>query len=202
MNWIPSPNIRYFQWEGDDDQHFKIRALSHPRTSEPLVVIVDLGNPTPINGVYHNDTYTVEYRQADGWDLGIGTDGNVPQSVRSKGGAVFVHQYLAVSGRPSTLINGAYAGALLPCNTMILGNGARYITVDDFDLADGSANVSIGFGSGHFKPCVLDSTRAEKPQQLHHPMIHGGSETYPAHPPRIMKPYAEQEPIGIPKPPK
>ena len=152
MGWIPSANQREFQFEGDDEQTFKLRALSHPRGTDPLVVLLKLGTDTPFD-----DVYTVEYRQGDGWDRGFVTDvNNSPAAVQASGGTVLVHQWRPVGGPTSTLINGSFAGALQPCNTLVLHNGARYITVDSFDIADGSATVKIGFGRGKFRQCFRD----------------------------------------------
>jgi hypothetical protein len=147
MGWLPADNQRRFQFEGDE-QVFKIRALSHARRAEPLVVIVETGDPRPFEGIY-----TVEYRQGDGWDGGFATDASVPEAVRSSGGTVLVHQYRPVGSPGSTLINGAFAGALQTCNTLVLGNGARHVTVQSMDTTDASATVSIGFGPGKFVPC-------------------------------------------------
>jgi hypothetical protein len=146
--WLPADNQRQFQFEGENEQLFKIRALSHARRGEPLVVIVETGDQRPFEGIY-----TVEYRQGDGWDLGFATDTNTPAKVRETGGVVMVHQYRPVGAPTSTLVNGAFAGAMQPCDTLVLGNGARYVTVKAFDTADGSATVAIGFGRGKFTPC-------------------------------------------------
>jgi hypothetical protein len=148
MAWMPADNQRRFQFEGDSEQVFKIRALSHAGRGEPLVVIVETGDPRPFEGIY-----TVEFRQGDGWDLGFATDTSTPAKVRASGGVILVHQYRPVGAPTSTLVNGAFAGAMQPCDTMVLGNGARYVTVKDFDTADGSATVAIGFGRGKSTPC-------------------------------------------------
>jgi hypothetical protein len=152
MAWIPADNQRRFQFEGDDEQTFNLRALSRPRGKDPLVVLLEVGTNTPFD-----DVFTVEYRQGDGWDRGFVTDvNNAPAAVRESGGTVLVHQFRPVGGPTSTLVNGSFAGALQPCDTLVLGGGARYITVERFDLADGSATVSIGFGRGKFKRCFKD----------------------------------------------
>lgn len=153
MGWIPGENQRRFQNEGDE-QTFKIRALSRARGAEPLVVILGTGSQTPFEGLY-----TVEYRQGDGWDRGFVTSPGSPRAVRSSGGTVLVHQFRPAGAPASTLINGAFAGALQPCNTLVLvgfGGVPFHITVKSFDIADGSATVSIGFGRGEFAPCFGD----------------------------------------------
>jgi hypothetical protein len=160
MGWIPGENQRHFQNEGDE-QTFKIRALSRPRGTEPLVVILDTGSQVPFEGLY-----TVEYRQADGWDRGFVTSdvtGAIPPpAVQASGGTVLVHQFRLAGAPASTLINGAFAGALVPCNSMVLvgfGGVTFHIRVKSFDLADGSATVSIGFGREKFVPCFSDVVR-------------------------------------------
>lgn len=148
MGWIPAGRRSEFQLEGDNEQAFTIRALSHPKGSDPLVVTLDVGSAEPFGGLY-----TVEYRQGDGWDRGFVSNTDSPQAVRSSGGAVFVHQYRPAGEPASTLINGAFAGALQPCNTLVLvglGGATFYVTVKSFDIADGSATVSIGRGRGKF----------------------------------------------------
>ena len=105
MGWIPGENQRHFQNEGDE-QTFKIRALSRPRGTEPLVVILDTGSQAPFEGLY-----TVEYRQGDGWDRGFVTGAIPPPAVQASGGTVLVHQFRLAGAPASTLINGAFAGA-------------------------------------------------------------------------------------------
>jgi hypothetical protein len=154
MGWLPGQNQRRFQNEGDE-QTFKIRALSHPRAGEPLVVILDVGSQVPFEGIY-----TIEYRQADGWDLGFATSTNSPPAVRASRGTVLVHQFRLAGVPASTLVNGAFGGVLQPGNTLVLtgfGGVTFHVTVNSFDLADGSANVSIGFGRGRFAPHLSDT---------------------------------------------
>jgi len=169
MGWIPADNQRRFQFEGDPEQLFKIRALSHARRGEPLVVIVETGDQRPFEGIY-----TVEYRQGDGWDLGFATDMNTPTKVRASGGVVLVHQYRPVGAPTSTLVNGAFNGAMQPCDTMVLGNGARYITVKAFDTSDGSATVAIGFGRGKSMLCFRNIlTKQFETRGVHAPLPFG-----------------------------
>jgi hypothetical protein len=153
MGWIPGQNQRRFQNEGDE-QTFTIRALSRPRGAEPLVVILDIGSQVPGEGMY-----TVEYRQGDGWDRGFVTNAGSPLTVRDNGGAVLLHQFRLTGAPASTLINGAFAGALQPCNTVVLtgfGGVVFHVAVTNFDLPDGSATVSIGFGRGRSRLCLGD----------------------------------------------
>lgn len=154
MGWIPADNQRRFQIEGDNEQTFKLRALSHARGADPLVVILNVGGPGPFDGIY-----TVEYRQGDGWDRGFVSSGNSPLVVRSSRGTVLVHQYRPVGAPASTLMNGAFAGALQPCNTLVvfgIDRSTYHVRVNSFDIADGSATVSIGVGRGKYVPCLLD----------------------------------------------
>jgi hypothetical protein len=156
QGWIPSDNIRRFQNEGDE-QIFTLRALSHARAKEPLVVLLDVGSETPFEGVY-----AIEYRQADGWDAGFAKDVNAPATVRASQGTVLVHQFRAAGAPASRLINGAFAGALQPFDTMILtgvGGVTFHVRVLKFDTANGSATVSIGFGRGIFVPKPGDTVK-------------------------------------------
>jgi hypothetical protein len=157
MNWIPGTNQRRFQEDGDE-QTFTIRALSHPRVSDPLVVILQVGSYNWYEGIY-----TVEYRQGDGWDRGFVSDPTSPAVVRSSGGTVLVHQFRPVGAPASTLIEGPYASALQPCNTLVLiglGGASYHVTVTKFDIADGSATVAIGHGRG--KPICARITNPER----------------------------------------
>jgi len=153
LGWIPQNNQRRFDFEEGGEQKVRLRALSRPRGAEPLVFVLNIGQG-PFDG-----TYTVEYRQGDGWDLGFVTDPNSLATVRASRGAVFVHQYRLAGAPTSTLINGAFSGALQPCNTLVLsgfGGTVYHVTVESFDVADGAAQVSIGSGRGKYLPCVKD----------------------------------------------
>ena len=129
------------------------------------MVILDVGSQVPFEGIY-----TVEYRQGDGWDRGFVTDADAPATVRLRQGAILVHQFRLAGAPASTLINGAFAGALQPCNSLILtgfGGVTFHITVKGFDTADGSATVSIGFGREVFAPCFRDTLNNPT-----HPPVH------------------------------
>ena len=146
--WIPPANQRRFD-ERTKEQTFTIRALSHPRGDEPLVVWLDVRGTNKESGLY-----TVEYRQADGWDRAFAS-ADVPEAVRKNGGAVLVHKFGGEGTPASTLIHKgkiaeANRGALLPMNTISLAGsaGSYYIRVVKFDRADGSATVQIGHGNG------------------------------------------------------
>ena len=182
MGWIPADNQRHFQFEGEE-QVFKLRALSHARRSDPLVVTVDPGASRPFQGYY-----TVEYRQGDGWDRGFATSGNAPIKVRSSGGVVMVHQYLPLgSPTDSTLINGAFGGAMQPCDTIVLDNGAHHVTVQSFDLTDGSATVSIGFGTGRTVPCFRNTVTNQSETQTAHAQLPRGQTTVTNTPPPVIQ---------------
>jgi len=199
MGWIPADNQRRFQFEGDDNQTFKLRALSRPRGTEPLVVLLAIGTDTPFDEIY-----TVEYRQGDGWDLGFVTDPRAPAAVVASGGAVFVHQWRPVGTPTSTLINGSFAGALQPCDTLVLHNGARYVTVDEFNVADGSATISIGFGRGKFKYCFRPSDRIKHDKRAvgsRLPAESDGLKEQSDRPLRVLPPRTSAPDKGPPLPP-
>lgn len=147
MGWMNTSNQRRY-FNDSPEQTFTLRALSRARGDDALVVIVQTDDPRPFEGVY-----TVEYRQGDGWDRGFSTDPSSPEKVRTSGGVVLVHQYRPVGAPSSTLIDGAFSGALQPCDTLVLGNGARNIHVSSFDTRDGSAIVTVGAGRGRYFPC-------------------------------------------------
>ena len=150
MNWLPSDNQRHFHIEGGE-QKFRLRALSRARGSEPLVAVLNVGGAGPFDGIY-----TIEYRQGDGWDRGFVTSPGAPLTVRSSGGTVLVHAYRPAGAPASQLINGAFAAALQPCNTLVVpgsGGTVYHVTVESFDVPDGAAQVSIGSGRGTFRPC-------------------------------------------------
>jgi M6 family metalloprotease-like protein len=153
MGWIPNANQRTFQPDGGE-QIFTIRALSHPQADQPLVVLLDIGF-LPLT-----DVYTVEYRQGDGWDLGIvsryiGVDGGppVPPVPQSQGGAVLVHQYQFGGNSPAVLIETSDGGAIPPGKTLVLTSPVSpddvyHVTVKSIDTLNATAIVSIGPGRG------------------------------------------------------
>lgn len=161
MGWLPSANIRHFQVEAGE-QTFKLHALSHPRAGEPMAVIVPLASQQGASGFV-----TVEYRQADGWDRGFVDAGG---EVAKSGGAVLVHRANTSSITPlSTLIQTPLRGAITPCRKLVFsGDGGLvfHVTAESFDLKDGSAIVSMGFGNtGKFVACPKDSiTNSNKPK--------------------------------------
>jgi hypothetical protein len=153
MGWLPSLNIRNFQVEGGE-QTFKLRALSRPRAGEPMVIVVPVASQQGASGFV-----TVEYRQNDGWDKGFAT-ARRPEVLKN-GGAVLVHRANTATAQPlSWLIENTTNGALGPCGKLVFNGDdgiVFHVTVENFDLADGSATVSMGFGrSGKILRCVTD----------------------------------------------
>lgn len=155
--WLPPANLRWFD-QRLSEQTFTIRALSHPRGNEPLAVLLAVNGSGPSDGVY-----TVEYRQADGWDRAFAS-GGAPERVLENGGAVLVHRF-GGEGAPvstvikrgnrtapdSTPIEGVNRGALLPPADILTIDGSAgsyWIRVVKFDRADGSATITIGHGKG------------------------------------------------------
>lgn len=175
--WLPAANQRRFQFEGDPEQLFTIRALSRPRPDAAMAVIVETGDPRPFEGIY-----TVEYRQAEGWDRGFATDPSSPVRVRDAGGVVIVHQYRPAGFPASTLVTGPFNGAMEKCQTLVLGNGARYVTVKDINTAEGTATVAIGFGRGKRELCFRDLITNEYKARPVHEALPAG--TGPARPPQ------------------
>ncbi len=82
-------------------------------------------------------------------------------AVRTNGGAVLVHRANTATAEPlSTLIQTPLGGAIVPCGKLVFegdGGVTFHVTVESFDLADGSATVSMGFGrTGKFVVCKKD----------------------------------------------
>ncbi len=149
IGWIPSANQKRYSIEDGGDQVFKLRALSHATESDTLVVILNVG------ATAFDATYTVEYRQGDGWDAGFVSHPNSPAKVRTQGGTVLVHQFRMAGAPASTLINGAYGGPLQPGDTLVVpgfGGTVYHVTVKTIDIPDGSATVVIGSGRGPALP--------------------------------------------------
>lgn len=143
LGWLPAANQSRFNLNRGE-QIFTINALSHPKPEAPLVVLLDIGESV------FQDLYTVEYRQADGWDLGISSLA-APFTAQSQGGAVLVHRYRSGEPHPVTLLGNADMGAREPGNTLVLTNiagHAFHITVKNIDTTNGTATVSIGSGRG------------------------------------------------------
>ena len=166
MAWLPAENQRRFQFEGEAEQIFKIRALSRPRANEAMVVIVDTDDPGISQGVY-----TIEYRQGEGWDRGFATDLSTPAKVRESGGVVLVHRYRPVGAPTSTLVTSNFNGAMQPCDMLQLSGVSRYVTVKDFDVAEGTATVAVGFGRGKRPICFRNIlTNAVETRGVHAPL--------------------------------
>jgi hypothetical protein len=146
MDWLSADNKAFYKAEQGGEQTFTIQALSHARAGQPLVVIVPLPS---LQGA--SQYVSVEYRQIDGWDAGFNNS-------RAKGGAVLVHRGNSSPAGPlSMLIENPAGGELQPCGKLVFGldNGfVFHVSAESFNLANGSATVSMGFGSkGKFLSC-------------------------------------------------
>jgi hypothetical protein len=144
MGWLPDRRFETFQFSEDgSEQIFTLGALSHPNAGDKLGIIVALGI-RPGDGAY-----TIEYRQGDGWDQGFVTNPNSPVPARLQGGAVLVHLWRSPGTPPSTLIETADSGALVPGQTLnFTGTSgiSAHVTVQRFDTISGTATVAIGAG--------------------------------------------------------
>ena len=81
-----------------------------------------------------------------------------------------VHAYRPAGPPASRLINGAFGGALQPCNTLVVpgfGGSTYHVTVENFDVQDGSATVSIGGGRGRFIRCLKDAVSVDEKLGTH-----------------------------------
>jgi M6 family metalloprotease-like protein len=105
-----------------------LRALSHPSGPEPLAVV--------LTGGVSNATYTVEYRQADGWDAGFRESG------------ILVHQYVPGSQPFSYLQN-----RMIGVNEQWIDPGIQTgVWVCSINPSSGTASVAIGVPA-LFSPC-------------------------------------------------
>jgi hypothetical protein len=129
LNALPQDRIVTYH-VGDERLMVTLTALSHPAGSLPLAI--------KIYDQSANDYYTVEYRQADGWDQGMGGDqvlihefkpGQYPYSFLQEGPYVV---------KPGT--SGGYS-----VFTVWIGNLSRRVLmgVNSIDHASGTATVSI-----------------------------------------------------------
>ena len=148
MNWLPANNLQFYPVEQGGEQTYTIHALSHPRAGVPMVVIINIPS---LGGV--SQFATVEYRQSDGWDAGF------PKAPgATNGGVVLVHRGNSSSNSQlSMLIENRKQGQLQPCGRLIFNFDNRivfHVTAESFNFADGSAVVSMGFGTtGKFVYC-------------------------------------------------
>ena len=140
MDWLPANNLQFYPTQGGE-QTYTIHALSHPRAGVPMVVII------PIPSLQGRAQFaTVEYRQNDGWDAGF------PKPEGSaNAGFVLVHRgNSSPNSQLSMLIENNKQGQLQPCGRLTFGFDSGivfHVTAESFNFADGSAVVSMGFGS-------------------------------------------------------
>ncbi|HST35914.1 MAG TPA: hypothetical protein VLK25_04705 [Allosphingosinicella sp.] len=145
LGWLPPARIARFNQGQSGEQTFTLTALSRPAGTGFLVVSISPeGSALP-------ESYTVEYRQAEGWDRGF-TGPRAPAAVRESGGVVLVHRYRPHASPSSILVNG---GALQSCQSMVMRGqeGNIHIWVRAIDTARGTATVSIGSGREAFRFC-------------------------------------------------
>jgi hypothetical protein len=62
-------------------------------------------------------------------------------------------------------------------DTLVLGNGARYVTVKDFNTTEGTATVAIGFGRGKRQICFRDLITKQFQERAVHVPIPVGNDT-------------------------
>lgn len=126
--WIPQNRIVAYHI-GDLQTTVTLTALSHPSGNQPLVAEIIGGDPS--------DTYTVEYRQKDGWDAGISS------------ATVLIHDYKPKEIPWSYLVPSPYGGPWFAGQTW---NGLSdsaidipvMVTVKSIDPDTGTATIVIG----------------------------------------------------------
>jgi hypothetical protein len=137
---IPRNKIAFFHIASSPQQKIRLAALSHPLASGVLTVI--------IAGFSLSDFYTVEYRQADGWDAGLKANG------------VLVHEF----NQASTFLSAPYS--FLQDRDAQLNNGKYFanehwtapsaqvaVWVCSVDPSGGTATVSVGAPELFGSPC-------------------------------------------------
>jgi hypothetical protein len=147
MGWLPTDLVETLQWPDDgSEQTSTLRALSHPAfvDGQKMAIGVPAGGAGPFDGYY-----TVEYRQADGWDAGFASDANAPFAAKLQGGAVLVHQYRAAGTPVARLMETANSGALVTNQRLTVsapGGLTFHVQVNAIDTRQGTASVTIGVG--------------------------------------------------------
>jgi hypothetical protein len=135
---LPHPRILTYHAGDPAVCNLPLRALSQPIGAEPLAVELVGSDP--------NDIYTVEYRQADGWDYGFGAALNGP-------GAVLIHEYKIGASPYSYLQENPNSGAWL-AKTVWGDPGGRFaVWINSIDPSSGTASVSISAGDLFVPPC-------------------------------------------------
>jgi hypothetical protein len=125
LNAIPATRLATYT-VGSPRSNFGVTALSHPSSFLPLAVEIVGSNP--------NDIFTVEYRQADGWDAGL------------RSNAVMIHEYKSGSSPYSYLQKGSLGtdGRFAAGTTWTNASPAVSVTVLSIDATQGIATFSIG----------------------------------------------------------
>ena len=112
---------------GNPDQTITLTALSHPSGSNPLAI--EIRPPASLSPFY-----TVEYRQADGWDKGMLVS------------AVLIHQYKLGSNPYSYLQenNARFQGSWLQNTSWTDPGNSVKVYVNGINTSNGTASVTVG----------------------------------------------------------
>jgi hypothetical protein len=135
MNWIPFRNFRSWPIGPPQKRTFTLHALSHPEVGAAMALEIN-GGP--------GNLYSIEYRQADGWDAGFASNPGVPGKVSAQRGLVLVHRVQETEPAGVLLSNGN-EGAMLPGDVKDVPtsfNGAT-IRVLSFNPDRGTAQIEL-----------------------------------------------------------
>jgi hypothetical protein len=135
MNWIPFRNFRSWPIGPPQKRTFTLHALSHPTLGGALALEIN-GGP--------GNLYSIECRQADGWDAGFSSNTGVPPKVKAQGAAAFVHR-VQTPEPVGVLLSNANGGAMLPGDTKNVPTdfGGATIRVISFNLRQGTCQVEL-----------------------------------------------------------
>jgi hypothetical protein len=135
MNWIPFRNFRSWPIGPPQKRTFTLHALSHPEAGAAMALEIN-GGP--------GNLYSIEYRQADGWDAGFASNPGVPGKVSAQRGLVLVHR-VQETEPAGVLLSNADEGAMLPGDVKDVPtsfNGAT-IRVLSFNPDRGTAQIEL-----------------------------------------------------------
>ena len=124
---IPQGRIEVVSENHPFQQLVQLAALSRPNAPGALALEIVGNDPTFV--------YTVEYRQAEGWDSGLPASGIL---VHQFSPGLIPYSYLQ---DPNTINDGMYS---LPHTQWIAPDSTVSVTVCSIDPAQGTATISVG----------------------------------------------------------
>jgi hypothetical protein len=147
QDWIPPDRVTHF---GDEplfpDRSVTIAALEHPEAPGPLAIAIT--SPAwPYTG---SQTWTVEFRRADGFDAGLPHDVVLVHSVgHGSTNAYLVSVPSGDAGRTQLPAAQAAQAGLTPTAGAWVSPGGLEVTVESFDTTANTATIRLGAASEH-----------------------------------------------------